>query len=392
VRCKGGHFVTTVIDVDAHFDVPITPETHPFRDFADRLPARDRFIADQLVGDLLRHCSEGSRPEVASVIPFLPDENTSSAEQATEPGKYAPRFPILDIEDRIAWLDRVGIDHVFLNPGGYAFLLPYLEGESDAIPLCNDFMADRLEGFTDRLVPVSLIDWTSLDHAIQELTRMRSRGSRAFWVKAEPFNGMSAAHPDLDRLWSAATDLGMIAVLHVGNAGTRFDAGWANAGWNLDGSTGSGGFFRFANAFRNHAAEMLIGAMVFGGVFGRHPNLTIITEELGVSWLPHFVNRCSLLDLAGNWPFDLSPSEMMHRNVRSSPLMGLGDPNVLDGLIDELSDMIVFSSDYPHGEGNADPLTLYEPQLSKLDADLRAEFLGENIAACFARMGDPLKR
>jgi predicted TIM-barrel fold metal-dependent hydrolase len=111
-----------------------------------------------------------------------------------------------------------------------------------------------------------------------------------------------------------------------------------------------------------------------------------------VSWLPHFVSRCSLLDLAGDWPFDLSPSEMMHRNVRNSPLMGLGDPNVLDGLIHGLSDMIVFSSDYPHGEGNADPLMLYEPQLSQLDNKLRAEFLGENIAGCFARMDDPLKR
>lgn len=384
--------MSTVIDVDAHFDVPITPEDHPLRRFMERLPARDSFIADQIVGDLLRYSSPASRPDLDDIIVFLPEENTSSAEQATEPGKHVARFPILEVNDRIEWLDRLGIDHVFLNPGGYAFLLSYLEDDPEAIALCNDFMADRLEGYTDRLIPVSLISWTSLDQATRELVRMRDRGSRAFWVKAEPFNGLSPAHPDLDLLWSTATELGMIAILHVGNAGTRFDTGWANAGWNLDGSTGSGGLFRFANAFRSHAAEMLIGSMVFGGVFGRHPNLTIITEELGISWLPNFVERSKRLDLAGAWPFDVSPSEMMHRNVRSSPLIGLGDPNVLDGIFQELPEMVVFSSDYPHGEGNADPIALYEPQLSELDPTMRAEFLGENIAQCFGRMGDPLKR
>jgi predicted TIM-barrel fold metal-dependent hydrolase len=79
-------------------------------------------------------------------------------------------------------------------------------------------------------------------------------------------------------------------------------------------------------------------------------------------------------------------------NVRATPLIGLGDGNVLDGIFTELPDMLVFSSDYPHGEGNASPIELYEPQLSALPPDLRAQFLGENIADCFARMGDPLAR
>jgi predicted TIM-barrel fold metal-dependent hydrolase len=137
---------------------------------------------------------------------------------------------------------------------------------------------------------------------------------------------------------------------------------------------------------------MMIGALVYGGVFGRHPNLTILTEELHVAWLPEFVARVAALDAAGAWPFELKPSEMLRRNVRATPLIGLGDGNVLDGIFSELSDMLVFSSDYPHGEGNPDPLDLYEPQLSALAPELRAQFLGENIAACFARMSDPLVR
>jgi predicted TIM-barrel fold metal-dependent hydrolase len=196
----------------------------------------------------------------------------------------------------------------------------------------------------------------------------------------------------MDPLWAAATDLGMIAILHVGNVPTRFDGGWADMGWERPGSTGTGGFFRFANSFRHQAAEMMIGALVYGGVFGRHPNLTVLTEELHVAWLPEFAARVASLDIAGPWPFELAPSEMLRSNVRATPLIGLGDGNVLDGIFTDFSDMLVFSSDYPHGEGNPDPIELYEPQLSALDPELRSQFLGENIAACLARMGDPLDR
>jgi hypothetical protein len=60
------------------------------------------------------------------------------------------------------------------------------------------------------------------------------------------------------------------------------------------------------------------------------------------------------------------------------------------GLIQQLPEMLVFSSDYPHGEGNADPIAFYEPALSSLDEGLRASFLGANMAECFARTGDTL--
>ena len=49
--------------------------------------------------------------------------------------------------------------------------------------------------------------------------------------------------------------------------------------------------------------------------------------------------------------------------------------------------MMVFSTDFPHPEGND---VFYDPGLATLDEALRVSFLGANIAACFDRMGDPL--
>ena len=52
--------------------------------------------------------------------------------------------------------------------------------------------------------------------------------------------------------------------------------------------------------------------------------------------------------------------------------------------------MALFSSDYPHFEGNADPINLYGDALDGLGPDLRDRFLGGNATEVFARTGDPL--
>jgi hypothetical protein len=59
-------------------------------------------------------------------------------------------------------------------------------------------------------------------------------------------------------------------------------------------------------------------------------------------------------------------------------------------IVQRLPEMLDFSSDYPHGEGNADPMARYEPALSSLDEQLRVPFPGANMAECFVSTGDPL--
>ena len=77
---------------------------------------------------------------------------------------------------------------------------------------------------------------------------------------------------------------------------------------------------------------------------------------------------------------------MLRRNVRVTPLPGFGDHDALD-VLTKLPEMVVFSSDYPHFEGSADPIELYRPALDDLDVEARASFLGDNIRACFDRVG-----
>ena len=53
----------TVIDVDRHLDVALTPEEHPLREWADRLPSVEQSIANAVASDLRRETPERSRPD-----------------------------------------------------------------------------------------------------------------------------------------------------------------------------------------------------------------------------------------------------------------------------------------------------------------------------------------
>jgi predicted TIM-barrel fold metal-dependent hydrolase len=241
---------------------------------------------------------------------------------------------------------------------------------------------------------VTYADLTDLDWAIGELTRMRAAGSRAFSIRAEPVNGLSLGHPHFDRLWSAITDLGMIVSVHIGLAPTLF-GDWGRLGLDYDTPEGRGQFLRMANSQRHQAAELFLAALLFGGVFRRHPKLTVLIAELHAYWLPTFMISMSHLSypmdagMLGVWSDPVSGADYLRRQVRVSPLPGLGDVNALDVLEAE-PDMVVFSSDYPHSEGNADPIALYGPKLQAIEPGVRAKFMGATMADSFARLGDPV--
>jgi hypothetical protein len=116
-------------------------------------------------------------------------------------------------------------------------------------------------------------------------------------------------------------------------------------------------------------------------------------EEMRVNWVPSFfrtLERQALPSPAlGDWPWSTSGGDMLRRNVRSTPLPGFGDTDALEVLA-ELPDQLVWSSDYPHFEGSAEPSALYGDAFDDLDRELRERFLGGNVAECFARTGDPL--
>jgi hypothetical protein len=80
---------------------------------------------------------------------------------------------------------------------------------------------------------------------------------------------------------------------------------------------------------------------------------------------------------------------MIRRNVRFTPLPGFGEVDAVS-VVAALPEMAMFSSDYPHQEGNADPIGVYGDALRTLDQAVLDRFMGGNATDAFVRMGDPL--
>jgi predicted TIM-barrel fold metal-dependent hydrolase len=381
-----------IVDVDTHWEVTsFTDGGHPLEPWRDRLLSGTDMLAFAIAGDLLRSLPEARRPSSAELLPNL----VRLAKQRGGPVILHPQHDSSATE-RVQWMDAIGIDHCLVNPGGYWQQLEFLGADRPkGAQRCNDFLAEQLSEYSDRLHAVAVVDFTDVGAAVAELERSRALGARAFFlytVGGRPPGGVSPGHPRFDPVWTAATRLGMVAVIHVGNTAADFD-GWADIGWDVPGSAGVGGLVRLANTQRIHAAQNLLSALLYGGVFARHPTLTVLLEEMRVGWVPWFVallERQAQGSVAlGDWPWDVSGGDMLRRNVRITPLPGFGDSDALDVLA-ALPEMCVFSSDYPHQEGDAAPIELYRPGLDDLDADLRTAFMGATMQDCYARMGDPL--
>jgi hypothetical protein len=90
----------------------------------------------------------------------------------------------------------------------------------------------------------------------------------------------------------------------------------------------------------------------------------------------------------GRYPYELTPTEFVRRNVRITPLPRAHQSPMQ--LLEQLPECVVFSSDYAHNESNPEPVKHYTPLLAGVEEDVRTSFLGGNLAECFARMGDPL--
>lgn len=382
-----------IIDIDTHFE-PGRAWLDEYPSLKARLPEYSTTVATvrAIAGDLVRFVPEDERPSDETLLPpgikAILGLEKSEGYGFEGSSMHTPADPVA----RLTWMDEVGIDAtnvLCLEGAGYAKYLDDRDLAREAIGACNDWLADQVAGNEDRLMPATSVDLSDIDLAIAELTRMRARGSRTFLISPLPAEGVPPNDPRFDRVWSAAVDLGMAAQVHVGAGCNAFDPGWAN--------TDDGTVLRHVGASQgSQAAQLMMNAMVFGGVFHRHPDLTLILSEFGVHWFEGCVDHMEQRGPAqpesalylGAYDFDLTPAEFARRNIRITPLPRAHQSPLR--LMERYPECVVFSSDYAHNESNPAPTAHYDVVMADTAPSVKASFMGGNIAACFERMGDPL--
>lgn len=386
-----------VIDADAHFHEPVDWLNYADPVLAAELPPPPTF------GGAFVKAAGGvaQRTFPPEIIPDDPVELVSAEfrvhlmkAEAMQPAHYeqASGNPYYDAAARVKFLDNEGVDVQFLNPTMsivQGFLQVIDSGHPEKLPRLisayNRWAAEQVEGYTDRLIPVTEIFPHDIDAMIAEMTRMRAAGSRVFHLTQNDLK--SYTHPDYERVWSAAEDLGMIAYVHL-PFGDPANRTYANNGRGFETYVHLGGL---GEAPRTRHFLM---AMVFDGVFARHPRLRVMLAECGHSWLPQFLfdidAKTTKIAMDGSpqenfYKLPLKPSEYIRRHVRVSVVPGFVEAGAewlsVTDTLDSIPDprMLIFSSDYPHVEGRASAVPFFDKVLPK-DEEIRDSFFGGSIA------------
>jgi len=149
----------------------------------------------------------------------------------------------------------------------------------------------------------------------------------------------------------------------------------------------------FTEDYVNQAPSMQtqLTSLVAEGVFARHPDLTVVLMESGVTWLPAYLWRLTKfwkgLRAEVPWVAD-PPASIVRDRVRLTlqPFDGPPDAAIVTRVMDHLGsdEILLFSTDYPHWQ--FDGVNAIPPGL---DPGLARKIMVENPMRTYPRLQQP---
>jgi aminocarboxymuconate-semialdehyde decarboxylase len=179
--------------------------------------------------------------------------------------------PFMDVDVRLAAMDRAGIDRQLLSPNPLTYFT-HLDGPT-AIRYCsahNDALAEVVRAHPDRLLGAAQMPLQDVDASIRELQRcVRDLGLVAPYIDTDP--GRSLDDPAMDDFYAAAVELDVPVFVHptpLGPDGPPEDPRMRRFDLDL--------LFGFARD-----ETLAVAALIFGGVLERHPELDVCLSHGG---------------------------------------------------------------------------------------------------------------
>jgi predicted TIM-barrel fold metal-dependent hydrolase len=296
-----------------------------------------------------------------------------------DPASYTKVEPIhaeyRDREVRLRVLDRQGLAAAILFPTLACGVEQALITDVDATMACLSAFNRWLEedwGFSykDRIISAPMLSLANPEAAEVELQSLLKRGARVIHIRPAPVPAAggprSLGHAAHDHVWSILTEANVPVAFHLGDSGyNRYASAWG----------GNPEFEPFGP--RDPLDQILVddraiydtmASMISHGVFHRHRELRVASIENGSDWVAILAKR--LRKKANQMPkaFPEDPLEVMRRNIWVAPYY----EDDVKALVDTIGiDKVLFGSDWPHGEGLADPTTFVEEIRGFSAADIR---------------------
>jgi len=288
-------------------------------------------------------------------------------------------------ERLIADLDREGIDLHVMYP---TFLLGLcgIENKDNAVALArayNNWMANIRKEMQGRAAAVAVVPLQDVSAAIEEMRRASELGLCGVTVPATVFD-KNLDDPEIFPFFAAAEKLNMAVAVH-----------------SVTGAYPTIGADRYDKFFFSHTLAMSFPTMaamlslVCGGVLARLPKLRVAFLEIGIGWVPYWMERMDehyekheLRDeLKKEVPYlTKEPSEY----VKAGNVFVTCEPDektLPDCIRHTGEDLPMYASDYPHGDSKFPETVKLLRSREDLPPNVKGKILGLNAARFYNLAG-----
>ena len=287
---------------------------------------------------------------------------------------------------RLALMDEQGIQSVVMLPTFGVAVEDYMTGDPEQLYAnLRSFnrWVEETWGFADgRIFSPPMLSLVDRDMAIAELDRVLAAGARIVHLRPGPIgNGMSPADPHFDPFWSRINEAKVPVAFHI--ADSRYPEVSKAWGEDPDPNVREMTAFQWAFVHGDRPIMETFGALIYGNMFGRFPNLRCMSIENGSDWVPYLLRVLDKKKGMGRYARWIGgrpagrPSDTFKQHCYVSPY---AEDDVSD-LVDTIgASQVLFGSDYPHPEGLANPLGFEALLADRTEAEIDL-IMRENAAS-----------
>ncbi|MBL6749075.1 MAG: amidohydrolase [Nevskia sp.] len=212
---------------------------------------------------------------------------------------------------------------------------------------------------------------------IEDLRKIKAMGLRGVMMPGYP-ELEDYDSPIYDEFWDAAVELGLPLSFHILTA--------------RDGVSSKGGLGRVRgpklNGFMTiiRGCQDVMGTLIFGGVFERHPKLKIVCVEADAGWVPHYMYRMDhAYERHRYWLTAGKLSKMPSEYFRENIYVTFQDDWVAFKVMDLCNPRrLMWANDFPHSDSTwPNSQALLTRHAAGMDAEHKNWLLHDNVAELY---------
>jgi predicted TIM-barrel fold metal-dependent hydrolase len=341
--------------------------------FRDRAP---RALTDERMGAVMDIDNGRSRiPYGMIAAAGRPAESIGPfnyvAWEELHPGGWDPAARLLE-QDR----DGVSAEVLYPSVGMLLCNHPDADYKKACFDAYNLWITDFQSTAPDRLIGLGQTALRSVEEGITDLEQMASLGLRGAMLPGFAACAEDGDYDDprWDPFWRASIELGLPLSFHILTANDNLGSPQYR-GPKMNG---------FLGIIRG--CQDVIGTLIFGGVFERHPDLRVVCVEADAGWVPHWMYRADhAFDRHRNWLTADALSRHPSAYFRDNVYVTFQDDYVAFQVAHLCNhERLMWANDHPHSDATwPDSQAVIAEHTSGLAPNVRDDILYRNCARLY---------